>query len=392
MPDWVVSRPFPGAQYGAENSQSGQMQPTSPLARYRADLQRPDFIADRVQHKGVRLTNRLFHRLLHYDRTAPRGFWSRWLRRGAQRKPPRGLYFWGGVGRGKTYVVDLFYEALPFPDKLRLHFHRFMRDVHRELRDIGQVEAPLELLAENLSKRARVLCLDEFHVSDITDAMLLGGLLAALTARGVVLVTTSNEAPRKLYWDGLQRERFLPAIDHIERHMVVYCFDGDTDYRLRALERAEIYHSPLDAGAGQALSYAFEHVSPEFGIMGQPLEIEGRPITTVRSADGVVWFEFANICLGPRSSNDYIEIGRMFQTVLVANIPVLDDAQLDAARRFIHLVDELYDRNVKLIVSAAVAPHDLYVGTKLTGQFKRTASRLEEMRTHAYLAKPHISD
>lgn len=392
MPDWVVSRPFPGAQYDAETSQSEHMQPTTPLARYRADLQRADFVADRAQYKGIRLTNRLYHRLLHYDRDTPRGFLSRWLSRGAPRKPPRGLYFWGGVGRGKTYAVDVFYDALPFPDKLRIHFHRFMRDVHRDLRDLGQVEAPLELVADKFSNRARVLCLDEFHVSDITDAMLLAGLLDALTARGVVLVTTSNEAPDKLYWDGLQRERFLPAIDHIEKHMVVYCFDGDTDYRLRALERAEIYHCPLDAGAERALNYAFEHVTPESGTIGQPLDIEGRSIATVRSADGVVWFEFADICMGPRGNSDYIEIGRTFQTVLVANIPVLDDTQLDAARRFIHFVDELYDRNVKLIVSAAAPPPAVYVGTKLQGPFQRTTSRLQEMQTHAYLAKPHISD
>ncbi|MCG3202674.1 MAG: Cell division protein ZapE [Gammaproteobacteria bacterium] len=371
----------------------------TPLEKYRQDLQRDGFIADRTQRRAVKLTEHLFQQLLQASAaagTVPRAGWlDRLLRRpapaGASRAP-RGLYLWGGVGRGKTYVVDAFYECLPFQEKARAHFHGFMRRVHQELRTLGSVQNPLDSLAERIARNTRVLCFDEFHVSDITDAMLLGNLLRALFGRGITLVATSNEQPDRLYWGGLQRERFLPAIEVLKAHTEVFHFDGETDYRLRALERAEIYHTPLDDAANAGLLRTFESIAPDTAVQGGAIEIEGREIATIRRADGVVWFDFDTICAGPRAVADYIEIARQYQTVLVSSVPVVMAQQDDAARRFVHLVDEFYDRNVKLIVSAAALPNDLYGGERLAAMFARTASRLHEMQSHEYLARPHISD
>lgn len=307
-----------------------------------------------------------------------------------RRARPRGLYFWGGVGRGKTYLMDTFFEALPFPDKQRTHFHRFMRFVHDELAHIERQVDPLKLIAKRLARRIRVLCLDEFAVIDIGDAMLLAGLLEGLFSEGVALVATSNVAPDELYRNGLQRARFLPAIELIKRHSQVVNVDGGVDYRLRALEKAEIYHCPLDGGADRSLRDTFEHVAPEPGVEGDELFIEGRRLRTVRHADGVVWFDFRELCDGPRGTADYIEIARCYQTVLVANVPVLGSAHDDQARRFISLVDEFYDRHVKLVISAAADVDDLYRGTRLSAEFERSRSRLHEMQSHEYLASEHL--
>jgi cell division protein ZapE len=369
----------------------------SPLERYRLDLQREGFRPDRAQKRAIKRCERLYQQLMRPPTSRPptQPWYERWLRR----KPPepgitaiRGLYFWGGVGRGKTHIVDAFYECIPFHKKQRVHFHGFMRRVHQELKTLKSVVNPLAIVAERIAAEARVLCFDEFHVSDITDAMLLGNLLRALFERGVTLVATSNEPPDRLYWDGLQRERFLPAIALIKSNTEVFHFDGETDYRLRALERAEIYHTPLDAQAHDSLLRTFEAIAPDAGESGGEIEIENRKIGTLRRADGVVWFEFDEICGGPRSVADYIEIGRMFQTVLISNVPALTALQDDAARRFVHLVDEFYDRGVKLIVSAACPPDSLYSGERLVKMFERSASRLHEMQSHDYLARPHLSD
>lgn len=369
----------------------------SPLERYRLDLQREGFRPDRAQKRAIKRCERLYQQLMKPPaaKAPPQRWYERWLRR----KPPesgvttiRGLYFWGGVGRGKTHIVDAFYECLPFQKKQRVHFHGFMRRVHHELKNLKNIVNPLDTVAQRIADETRVLCFDEFHVSDITDAMLLGNLLQALFARGVTLVATSNEPPDRLYWDGLQRERFLPAIALIKNNTEVFHFDGDMDYRLRALERAEIYHTPLDAQAHDSLMRTFEAIAPDAGESGGAIEIEARQINTVRRADGVVWFEFDEACGGPRSVTDYIEIGRMFQTVLVSNVPAMGPTQDDAARRFVHLVDEFYGRGVKLILSAACPPDALYSGERLAKIFERTASRLHEMQSHDYLARPHLSD
>ena len=312
--------------------------------------------------------------------------------------PVRGLYLWGGVGRGKTWMMDLFYQSLPFPERRRRHFHRFMHDVHAELKALHERQAPLEVVAEHIAKDTRVLCFDEFFVSDIADAMILGGLFAALFKHGVTLVATSNVEPRNLYKDGLQRQRFLPTIDLLQQHVDVIAVDGTTDYRLRRLTQAGTY-LPSDASdTMQRLRELFDELADQSGRPwpGQSpadpassIEIEGRHIPVIRERGGVVWFDFMALCSGPRSQEDYIEIARDYQSVIVSDIPVLDSLHEDEARRFIALVDEMYDRNVNLIVSAAVPPVELYRGERVAFQFERTASRLIEMQSEEYLAREH---
>jgi cell division protein ZapE len=309
---------------------------------------------------------------------------------GPSRHPPlRGLYLWGGVGRGKTMLMDRFFAALRERRKRRSHFHRFMREVHAELKALGAMTDPLDAVAARLAARARVICFDEFHVADIADAMILGTLFERLFARGVTLVATSNVAPAGLYRDGLQRARFLPAIALLEQHCEVLAVDGGADYRLRALTRAELFHAPLDANADAALASAFRMIAGGDGVAGGALVVEGRPIPTRRRAEGVVWFEFAALCGGPRAAADYIDLACENHTVLIAGVPAFDAARDDEAKRFIALVDEFYDRAVKLVLSAAAPIGELYRGERLAFEFERTRSRLLEMQSAEYLARPH---
>ncbi len=363
----------------------------TPMESYLAELERGELLPDPAQRRAVEYTQRLYEKLVQSPERGGgligrvRDLFGR-----AEAAPARGLYLWGGVGRGKTHIVNSLHGSLPFPDKMRVHFHGFMQTVHRKLRDLGERRDPLDAVAEDLAARTRIICFDEFHVSDITDAMLLGRLLDALFSRGVTLVATSNISPDDLYRDGLQREQFLPAIDLIKSHTDVVELDGGVDYRLRVLERSEIYYSPLGAGAEEALLRCFESLAPDDVRMGAPLGVAGRDIETRAIADGVVWFEFAAICETPRSAGDYIEIARRFHTVLLSNVPAMDDEQRDRVVRFIHLVDELYERNVNLIVSASALPEDLYAGTRLLVRFDRARSRLAEMQSHDYLAAEHL--
>jgi cell division protein ZapE len=340
--------------------------------------------ADPAQVAALREFDRLFHAL---HAPAPGGLLDRLL--GRRPPAPQGLYLWGGVGRGKTFLVDLFYEHLPGSAKRRVHFHRFMGEVHARLRELGEIADPLLRVADDLAARCRVLCLDEFFVSDIGDAMILGRLLEALFARGVVLVTTSNTVPDKLYRDGLQRARFLPAIALLTRHCVVHHMDSRNDYRLRTLTQAPVYHHPLGPAADAALQAFYEKLTCDTLREGEPLCINGRPIAAIDYSEGVAWMSFAALCEGPRSVADYIEIARDFHTVLLAGVPQFDAASDNAARRFIHLVDEFYDRNVNLILSAAVPVTELYRGERLAAEFQRTESRLIEMQSEAYLAREH---
>lgn len=364
----------------------------TPWERYQSDLQHQGFSADPSQRVAVDCTQQLYDQLLHEYETVD-GLLTKIKKTfGAKdRTTIKGLYLWGGVGRGKTYIVDSFFESLPIVEKKRIHFHRFMQMIHQELKQLKDQENPLLLVADKFVMDTRVLCFDEFHVTDITDAMLLGGLLKALFERGVVLVATSNESPDQLYSDGLQRDRFLPAIQLIKDYTHVVNVDSGVDYRLRYLDHAEIYHSPIDEKANAMLEQNFIHISPDTGRDSVILEIEGRRVNTVRCADGVVWFEFLDICDGPRGPADYIEIARQYQTVLISNVPVLEEPDNDQAKRFMTLVDEFYDRNVKLIITAATDPENLYRGDRLAKSFQRTISRLQEMRTHDYLAKQHLS-
>ncbi|WP_299591245.1 cell division protein ZapE [uncultured Microbulbifer sp.] len=363
----------------------------TPMERYERDLQRPEFVEDPAQRAAVEALQDLYERLLakHCGGGGVVGRLKRLWQR--ENVPEKGLYFWGGVGRGKTYLMDAFFESLPFEEKQRTHFHRFMRDVHRQLKALSGEKNPLEKVADGIASRARVLCFDEFFVSDITDAMILANLLEALFERGVTLVATSNIIPEGLYKDGLQRARFLPAIDLLLEHTSVVNVDNGVDYRLRALEMAELYHTPLDEEADESLDRSFASLMVEGCEVRESvsLDIEGRPIVARRVADDVAWFEFAELCDGPRSQNDYIELAREFHTVLLANVPQMDGRMESQARRFINLVDEFYDRCVKLVVSAAEPIESLYIGGQLRFEFDRTMSRLQEMQSREYLARPH---
>jgi cell division protein ZapE len=305
------------------------------------------------------------------------------------RTAPRGLYLWGGVGRGKTLLMDAFHASLGSVPAERSHFYRFMRAVHEELASIKSRPQPLEIAAESIAARARVLCLDEFFVADIADAMILAGLLDGLLRRGVTLVTTSNVAPRDLYKDGLQRQRFLPAIDLIESRLDVLELDSAIDYRLRQLKRAPTYLDSGDPGTAAALERLFTSLSGGGAQRHKTLTIEGRPIPALAVSPDMAWFEFRELCEGPRSQNDYIDIARLYGTVFISNIPLFTPLDEDAARRFIMLIDEFYDRGVKIVVSAAAAPSELYRGERLAFEFQRAASRLIEMRSQEYLAARH---
>jgi len=353
------------------------------------------FVSDEDQNKSIAILNRISTEL----GTTPKPGWINQLTKpyigklfGATRynQPVCGAYMWGGVGRGKTFIMDLFFENLPFNDKLRYHFHRMMYHVHSDLKKLKNHKDPIEVIATDLADKARIICFDEFFVSDIADAMLLGKLLNALFRRGVTLVATSNIPPDDLYHDGLQRQQFLPAIELIKQHTEIINVTGGTDYRLRVLEQAEIYHSPLDEVANRNLHDYFSQIAPEIGTSGQRMEILGRNILTRKRADGIAWFAFTDLCDGPRSQDDYIEIARSFQTVILSDVPLLDESRENQARRFIALVDEFYDRRVKLIISAAAPIDDLYSGSRLQREFARTRSRLREMQSLVYLAAAHL--
>lgn len=357
--------------------------PPSPRDRYRLDLARPGFIADPAQADAVEALQKVYEELL--AKPPRRHLVSRRLR--YPRVP--GLYLWGGVGRGKTHLMDEFFDALPFDRKLRTHFHRFMLDVHERRRSYPDEQDPLKLVAAAIAENVRVLCFDEFFVSDIADAMILGRLFEALFAEHVTLVATSNCAPDQLYKDGLQRQNFIPAIERLKENVTVLNVDGGTDYRLRALTRAALYHTPSDAAAVARLEDAFEDIAPDTGQRDVDLRIHGRDIRARRLADGVVWFDFSDLCEGPRSAADYVELARENQTVLISGIPQLTTDREDPARRFINLVDEFYDRGVKLLLAAEVGQERLYTGNKLGFEFQRTRSRLLEMQSQEYLARPH---
>jgi cell division protein ZapE len=308
-------------------------------------------------------------------------------------KPVRGLYVWGGVGRGKTHLVDLFFENLPIEAKLRLHFHRFMVLVHAELRKHPNVQDPLEAVADEFARETRLLCLDEIHVHDITDAMLLGELFRHLFDRGVTLITTSNVAPNGLYHNGLQRQRFLPAIALIEQHTRVLHVGGDMDYRTRALEQAGTWHLGRGELTDEKLAKEFHALTGIERHQGaRHLLVSNRELPVVMWDDGIAWFTFQQLCEEPRSTDDYIQLAEYFHTIMVSDVPIMGTMQDDAARRFVNMIDEFYDRSVNLVVSAEAEPDNLYTGKRLAFEFERTASRLREMQSHDYIAREHLKD
>lgn len=357
-----------------------------PLQRYLDGVAAGQWQDDPYQRRGLAELNRIHEELLA---RRPQSLVQRWWRRLRPATAVRGVYLHGGVGRGKTFLMDLFFDGLPLARKQRLHFHRFMGHVHAELRQLKHIEDPLAIVADRFAERARVLCFDEFFVSDIGDAMLLGRLLEHLFERGLCMIATSNVAPKNLYRDGLQRARFLPAIAAIDRHCKVLELDGPEDFRLRALQQARVYHSPLDAAAESELERAFDRLASAARDSRPHIELDGRVIAVKRRAGDVIWFDFDALCRGPRAAADYIEIAQSFPTVLVSGVPCFDSHSENEARRFIHLIDEFYDRHVKLLLSAAAAPGALYRGERLRMEFARTESRLIEMQSTEYLQREH---
>ena len=302
---------------------------------------------------------------------------------------PRGVYMHGGVGRGKSFLMDCFFGAVPLKRKVRLHFHEFMREVHRELQELQGTPNPLDDLGKRMGERYRLICFDEFHVADITDAMILHRLLAALFDNGVGFVTTSNFHPDGLYPNGLHRDRILPAIELLKTHLQVINVDNGTDYRRRTLEQAQLYHTPLGPQADIEMRETFSRMASSSHDENPVLQIESRQIHARRKAGGVVWFDFKALCGGPRSQNDYLEIATQFHTVLLSDVPHMPVRMASEARRFTWLVDVLYDRRVKLIMSAAVTPEALYTEGPLVHEFPRTVSRLKEMQSMEYLTLEH---
>ncbi len=357
---------------------------------YRRELREYGYQSDPAQLAAVVALSELRQRLIRRHRANRTGLRAlRAVLRRPAPPPERGLYIWGAVGRGKTWLMDMFFDSLPFAQKRRRHFHRFMQDVHNGLREYAGRQAPLERVADDIASGVQVLCFDEFFVSDIADAMILGTLLAALFERGVTLVATSNSAPDELYRDGLQRQRFLAAIDEIKQHTQVLAMDGGTDYRLRRLTRAGTYLLTSNPGTEARLAGLYRGLTHGAAATPGAIEISARQIATLGLDSQAVWFDFHAICEGPRSTEDYIEVARTWPAVLISHVPVLTQQDEDAARRFIALVDELYDRRVKLVMTAAATLAQLYQGERLQFEFQRTVSRLSEMQSAEYLSQPH---
>jgi len=383
--------------------------PDTLLDSYQREITLRGYHSDSAQLAAIERLDALRARLLLQPSA---GALTRWLRRMRAGKPrpgtalpggaglslpgapstpgTQGLYLWGAVGRGKTWLMDLFYDSLGALPRTRTHFHHFMRDIHAALRQLRSRSEPLERVAQQLAARASVLCLDELYVSDIADAMILGGLFETLLALGMTLVITSNVPPGQLYRDGLQRSRFLPAIAQLEGRLEVLCVDGGVDYRLRQLQRRPIYLDSRLPDTGAQLHHLFDEFAGTHGESGTDLQVQGRRLRALQRRGQVVWFSFTTLCAGARSQSDYVELAQEFHTLLLSDLPVLTlPQQDDAARRFIALVDELYDQGVKLVVSAAAPPQQLYRGERLQLEFRRAASRLVEMQSEAYLARAH---
>lgn len=356
------------------------------LDAYKNLLDARGYIADAAQLTAASALQSLYTNLLSFkvDRS------STFKRLLSPPKPPKGVYFWGGVGRGKSFLMDCFYDSVPYRRKKRLHFHSFMQQIHRDLEKYKGETDPMLKLAADIAKDIRLLCFDEFHVSDIADAMILGRLLEGLFSHGVIIVMTSNYPPDMLYPNGLHRESFLPAIALLKKHLDVFEVEAGIDYRLRALEQVEIYHHPADDAAEKKMLDYFRMVAGEEGKKGGRIEVLGREIDTIRRGHGVIWFDFRTLCGGPRSQNDYLEISRGYHTVLLSHIPKMTQHQASEARRFTWLVDVFYDNKVKLIATADCAAEDLYTEGTQASEFKRTVSRLTEMNSREYLAQPHI--
>lgn len=361
----------------------------SPLKRYNELLSNNELTPDKGQEKVILAFNELYQAITCAQQSS--SFLSPIKQLFFKPSPPKGLYLWGGVGRGKTWMMDLFYESLGIKNKYRLHFHRYIREIHEQLEQYKGQKNPLELIAKKFARKYQLLCLDEFHVSDITDAMILYGLLQALFKNGVTLVLTSNLEPDELYKDGLQRERFIPAIQLIKEHNITVKIEDGRDHRLYTIQKSELYNYPLNRENQKRLDSYFIKLSPCRPKTNTELFINHRSLPAYKLADDVVWFVFDQIFNSPRAVADYIELSKLFHTVFISDIPCLTERNEDKTRRFIQLIDEFYDRNVKVIISAESPPEQLYLGKNLSFEFERTISRLKEMKSINYLQKPHKS-
>lgn len=374
----------------------------TPEQSYQNAIDELGFHPDKKQAEAVHLTQELYLKLIHQSHSTPAdNFFQRIIRSLLQalsfKKPApsiKGLYFWGGVGQGKTWLIDSFFNTLPFTEKRRIHFHHLMQEVHEQLRVLPKTPDPLNTIAKQLAQQYRLICIDEFHVQDITDAMLLAGLLKALSYYGVVLVTTSNAAPDELYKNGLQRDRFLPAIELLKKNSQVFELNSDTDYRSLLFEKEGYYHTPLNAHNADMLLQHYISISNHVPIKQYSVEINNRPIQAIalnhpqdKHPESVIWFEFNDICKTARSNSDYLLIARRYTHILIANIYQMDEQTDDVAKRFMHLIDALYDNHCYLVISASTEPDELYHGRKLEIAFQRTASRLKEMRSKLYRGK-----
>lgn len=370
----------------------------TPKQTYHNAIQNLGFTADPVQAEAVQLTQKLYLELLNRHFVKPSQNISAWeklwqylssLHPWYKPSPPvTGLYFWGGVGRGKTWLIDSFFHTLPFPEKRRVHFHHFMNEVHEQLKSLPKTPDPLPIIAQQIAQQYRLLCIDEFHVQDITDAMLLAGLLEALFTYGITLVTTSNIAPDELYKNGLQRDHFLPAIKWIKKNTQVFELNNKTDYRHQTLMQKGCYHSPLNKYNTNLLREHFIDLSNHAPIEQQNININNRPIPVLalnhsseQYPQTVIWFEFDELCNTPRSNSDYLLIAEQYANILITGIYRMDEQKDDIAKRFVHLIDALYDRHCHMIITAETEPDDLYQGRLLQQPFQRTASRLIEMRS-----------
>ncbi|MCW8932951.1 MAG: cell division protein ZapE [Gammaproteobacteria bacterium] len=389
----------------------------TPKQIYYDAIKHHNFYPDTVQEKAVQLTETLYQQLVnpssayslahHSARNSEQAIDSSWLQSIKQnflstffskkKSAIKGLYFWGGVGQGKTWLIDSFFNTLPFPNKRRIHFHPFMHEIHEQLKILPKTPDPLPIIAKQMVEEIQLLCIDEFHVQDITDAMILGGLFKALYSEGLVLVITSNIAPDELYRNGLQRDSFLPAIKMIKHHSHIFELNNKVDYRTLVLEKEGCYHSPLNEYNRNMMSQHFLKISQHAPIHTQFVEINKRKIQVIavnRSSknhpNAVIWFEFNELCNTARSSVDFLWIAQHYPNILVSNIYKMNEEQNDIAKRFVHLIDALYDKHCALVISAEAEPDQLYRGRQLKISFPRTASRLKEMRSKLYRGKQEL--
>lgn len=373
------------SQYTFSPPADGSM---NPKAWYQAISGQPGFLFDAAQAAAIDDLDVLWHELVDF-KAKRNHFLGRSL---LSPEVPKGLYFWGGVGRGKSFLMDVFYACVPYKRKRRIHFHNFMAEVHHDMKELAATKDPLIALADKIAQSTRLLCFDEFHVSDIADAMILGRLMAALFERGVVMIMTSNSAPDELYPNGLQRQKFVPAIDLIKRNLRIINIDSGSDYRLREMASAPLFMLTTDAESNMRMDAIFKRLSAGTIQDKQHIEVQSRLIPVRKLAAGVIWFDFKVICGGPRAQADYLEIAHRFPAVFVSDIPQMTANEAAEAQRFIWLVDIFYDNRVKLVASAANTPHALCTNADQAYEFSRTASRLTEMQSQSYLELQHQTE